>query len=97
MYILFKCYNKPNIGKTVLCTVMYFIDFNYFELYGTYLTKETYIKSNRGIKPKHFRKITQDLIVEPPHPKRGLGFLNFFSLNKVDLSIFQAIPVEPAV
>ena len=62
MYILAKCYGKPNIGKTVLCTVMYFIDFDYYELYGTYLTNETYIKSKRGIKPKHFRKITQDLI-----------------------------------
>ena len=62
MYILFKCSNKPNLGKTVLCTVMYFIDFDYYELYGEFLTKETYIKSRRGIKPKHFMKITQNLI-----------------------------------
>ena len=62
MYILFKCCNKPNLGKTVLCTVMYFIDFNYYELYGEFLTKETYIKSKRGIKPKHFRKITETLM-----------------------------------
>ena len=64
MYILFKCSNKPNLGKTVLCTVMYFIDFNYYEIYKTFLTKETYIKSKRGIKPKHFRKITEDLIAK---------------------------------
>ena len=64
MYILFKCCNKPNLGKTVLCTVMYFVDFNYYEFYGTYLTKETYIKSKRGIKPKHFRKITEKLIAK---------------------------------
>ena len=62
MYILFKCSNKPNLGKTVLCTVMYFADFNYYELYGKYLTKETYIKSKKGIKPKHFHKITSKLI-----------------------------------
>ncbi|WP_407377687.1 type II toxin-antitoxin system antitoxin SocA domain-containing protein [Methanobrevibacter sp.] len=62
MYILFKCLNKPNLGKTVLCTIMYFIDFNYYEKYGEFLTKETYIKSRKGIKPKHFRKITQNLI-----------------------------------
>ena len=62
MYILFRSMNKPNLGKTVLCTVMYFIDFNFYELYGDYLTKETYIKSRRGIKPKHFRKITEELI-----------------------------------
>jgi len=64
MYILFRCSNKPNLGKTVLCTVMYFIDFNYYERYKRFLTKETYIKSKRGIKPKHFRKITEDLIAK---------------------------------
>ena len=62
MYILFRCCNKPNLGKTFLCTVMYFIDFGYYELYGEFLTKETYIKSKRGVKPKHFRKVTQRLM-----------------------------------
>ena len=62
LYILFKCSNKPNLGKTVLCTVMYFIDFYYYELYKTFLTKEPYIKSKKGIKPKHFRQITEMLI-----------------------------------
>ncbi|MEE1128896.1 MAG: Panacea domain-containing protein [Methanobrevibacter sp.] len=61
-YILSKCYNKPNLGKTVLCTLLYFIDFNYYELYGKLLTKETYIKSRKGIKPQHFNDITQELI-----------------------------------
>lgn len=64
MYILFKSMNKPNLGKTVLCTVMYFIDFDFYERYGRFLTNETYIKSKRGIKPKHFRKVTEDLIAK---------------------------------
>ena len=62
IYILSKCYNRPNLGKTVLCNILYFIDFNYYELYGTLLTEETYIKSKKGIKPKHFLEVTQDLI-----------------------------------
>ncbi|WP_405303935.1 type II toxin-antitoxin system antitoxin SocA domain-containing protein [Methanobrevibacter sp.] len=62
IYILSKCYNKPHIGKTMLCSILYFIDFNYYEIYGTLLTKETYIKSKKGIKPKHFIEVTQDLI-----------------------------------
>ena len=62
IYILSKCYNKPHIGKTVLCSIMYFIDFDYYERYGTLLTKETYIKSKKGIKPEHFLEVTQDLI-----------------------------------
>lgn len=62
LYILSKSYNKPNLGKTVLCTLLYFIDFNYYEQYGKLLTKETYLKSKKGIKPEHFSKITQDMI-----------------------------------
>lgn len=46
----------------MLCNILYFIDFNYYEIYGTLLTKETYIKSKKGIKPKHFIEVTQDLI-----------------------------------
>ena len=62
IYILSKCYNKPHVGKTVICTILYFIDFNYYETYGTLLTKETYIKSKKGIEPKHFTEVTHDLI-----------------------------------
>ena len=62
IYILSKCYTKPHIGKTMLCTMLYFIDFNYYEIYGTSLTKETYIKSKKGIKPMHFLEITEELI-----------------------------------
>ena len=46
----------------MLCSILYFIDFDYYETYGTLLTKETYIKSKKGIKPKHFIEVTQDLI-----------------------------------
>ena len=62
MYILAKCYNRPNLGKTVLCSILYFIDSNYYEIYGKLLTKETYVKSKRGIKPTHFKEVTEDLI-----------------------------------
>ena len=62
MYILSQAGYKPSFGKTVLCSILYFIDFNYYELYGQLLTNETYIKSRRGIRPLHFREITQYLI-----------------------------------
>ena len=61
-YILSKSYNKPHLGKTVLCTLLYFIDFNYYEIYGKLMTKETYKKSKKGIEPEHFHKITEELI-----------------------------------
>ena len=61
-YILTQSYNKRHLGKTVLCSLLYFIDFNYYEIYGKLLTKETYIKSKKGIKPKHFSEVTTELI-----------------------------------
>ena len=64
MYILTQCYSKPHVGKTVLCSLLYFIDSNYYEIYGKLLTKETYIKSKKGIKPKHFIEITEELIAK---------------------------------
>lgn len=64
MYILVKGYMKPNLGKTLLSTILYFIDFNYYELYGNLFTEETYIKSKKGIKPKHFQEITEELIAK---------------------------------
>ena len=64
MYILSQSYNKPGFGKTVLCSILYFIDFNYYERYGDLLTNETYIKSKKGIEPKHFKEISQELIAK---------------------------------
>ena len=61
-YILANCYNKPHVGKTVLTTTLYFIDFNYYEAYGKSITKENYLKSKTGIKPKHFTDITEEMI-----------------------------------
>ena len=62
MYILSQCANKRSFGKTVLCSILYFIDFNYYELYSELMTNETYIKSKKGIEPQHFTEISQELI-----------------------------------
>ena len=62
MYLLSKSASKPNFGKTVLCSIMYFIDFNHYEAYGRLLTNERYVKSKRGIRPVHFRDVVNDLV-----------------------------------
>ena len=62
LYILSQTCTKRSFGKTMLCSLLYFIDFNYYELYSESITNEKYIKSKRGIKPIHFREIIQELI-----------------------------------
>lgn len=61
-YILSNSYTKPYVGKTVITTTLYFIDFNYYEAYGKSLTNESYYKTKKGIKPAHFNKTTEELI-----------------------------------
>lgn len=53
-YLIAKTADKKNVGKTVLANLLYFIDFNYYELYGESLTGETYLKTMNGIRPNHF-------------------------------------------
>ena len=38
LYILERCAGKPNVGETVLYKLLYFSDFNYYELYEEHLT-----------------------------------------------------------
>lgn len=53
-YIISKCGNKKNVGKTVIYKLLYFSDFNFFELYEHSLTNEDYRKLPYGPAPIHF-------------------------------------------
>ena len=53
-YIINKCGFKRNVGKTVLFKLLYFSDFNFFELYEKSLTNESYRKLPHGPAPVHF-------------------------------------------
>ena len=41
LYILSQCAGKPNVGETVLYKLLYFSDFNYYELYEDHLAVAT--------------------------------------------------------
>ena len=44
LYILGKCGQKPNVGEIVLNKLLYFCDFNYYELTFDSITDSTYLK-----------------------------------------------------
>ena len=52
LYILGKCGGKPNLGETVLYKLLYFIDFDAYELLGKPVTGMKYIKLQYGPVPK---------------------------------------------
>ena len=64
LYILDKCGGKANVGETVIYKLLYFSDFNYYELFEDYLTGASYRKISFGPAPCDFQEIVQEMIDE---------------------------------
>ncbi len=62
LYILERCAGKPNVGLTVLYKLLYFTDFNYYELYEEHLTGATYRKLPYGPVPQNLDTILSQMI-----------------------------------
>lgn len=62
LYILEKCGAKPNVGETVLYKLLYFCDFNFYELFEKPLTGMNYRKINYGPAPCDFDEIIKEMI-----------------------------------
>jgi transcriptional regulator with XRE-family HTH domain len=57
LYILNKVGSRPNVGQTVIYKLLYFIDFNYYEMYEEQLIGATYKKNRYGPTPLEFGKV----------------------------------------
>ncbi len=64
LYVLEQCAGKPNIGETELYTLLYFCDFNYYEIYEEHLTGIRYHKTNNGPVPLRVDAFISSLIKE---------------------------------
>ena len=62
LYILERCAGKPNVGETVLYKLLYFSDFNYYELYEEHLTGAEYRKLPHGPVPQKLNIILSEMI-----------------------------------
>jgi uncharacterized phage-associated protein len=62
LYILERCAGKPNVGETVLYKLLYFSDFNYYELYEEHLTGASYRKLPYGPVPQKLDVIINQMI-----------------------------------
>jgi transcriptional regulator with XRE-family HTH domain len=63
LYILSKCGGRPNVGETVLYKLLYFCDFDYFEIYEKSLTGMKYKKMQFGPVPDQtlFNTVIQEM------------------------------------
>lgn len=69
-YIIYKCGFKNTVGRTVIHKLLYFSDFNYYELHKESITNEEYKELERGPVPIHFELAIKELVDEN---KVGLG------------------------
>lgn len=61
LYILERIGARPNVGEAVVCKLMYFIDFDYYEKFEEQLIGAKYIKNHFGPTPLAFPKIIKKM------------------------------------
>jgi DNA-binding XRE family transcriptional regulator/uncharacterized phage-associated protein len=61
LYVLDRIGAKPNVGEGVLCKLLYFIDFDFYEKYERQLMGAVYIKNHFGPTPVGFPQILSDM------------------------------------
>ena len=99
LYILEKCAGKPNVGETVLYKLLYFSDFNYYELYEEHLTGAKYRKLPFGPVPQKLNTIINQMIEEGTLKRvkteyHGYSQTRYLPLEKADLTELKASETE---
>ena len=100
IYILEKCAGKPNVGETVLYKLLYFSDFNYYELYEEHLSGAIYRKLPNGPVPMSIDTILDSMINVDNSLKRfkteyyGYQQKRYITLINADLRLFNAAEIE---
>ena len=99
LYILERCAGKPNVGETVLYKLLYFSDFNYYELYEEHLTGATYRKLPFGPVPQKLDAIIGQMIKKGQLQRvktvyHGFPQTRYLPLEKADLTELRASEKE---
>jgi len=99
LYLLERCAGKPNVGETVLYKLLYFSDFNYYELYEEHLTGAKYRKLPYGPVPQKLDTIMGQLIEKGQIQKvrtdyHGYPQTRYLPLVKADLTELKASEKE---
>jgi transcriptional regulator with XRE-family HTH domain len=99
LYILERCAGKPNVGETVLYKLLYFSDFNYYELYEEQMTGANYRKLSYGPVPRRMDAILNQMIEEGQLQRikteyHGYPQTRYIPLTKSDLTQLKASEVE---
>lgn len=99
LYILEHCAGKPNVGETVLYKLLYFSDFNYYEMYEEHLTGAAYRKLPYGPVPQKIDTILGQMIEKGKIQRvkteyHGFPQTRYLPLEKADLTELKASEKE---
>ena len=99
LYMLERCAGKPNVGETVLYKLLYFSDFNYYELYEEHLTGAKYRKLPFGPVPQKLDSLIQQMIEKEQLQRvktvyRGYAQTRYLPLIKTNLKELKASETE---
>jgi transcriptional regulator with XRE-family HTH domain len=99
LYLLERCAGKPNVGETVLYKLLYFSDFNYYEMYEEHLTGANYRKLAYGPVPQKFDTIINQMIEKGQLHRvkteyHGYTQTRYLPLEKADLTQLKASEKE---
>ena len=99
LYILERCAGKPNVSETVLYKLLYFSDFNYYELYEEHLTGAKYRKLPYGPVPHKLDTIIGQMIEKGQLQRvktvyHGYPQIRYLPLVKADLTELRASEKE---
>ncbi|MFW5793771.1 MAG: type II toxin-antitoxin system antitoxin SocA domain-containing protein [Bacteroidota bacterium] len=95
LYVLEKCAGKPNVGETLLYKLLYFSDFNYYELYEEHLSGAEYRKLPYGPVPQKLDTIINQMITNKQLKRlkvdyHGYPQTRYIPLAKPDLTSLSA-------
>nr|DAU96859.1 MAG TPA: helix-turn-helix domain protein [Caudoviricetes sp.] len=99
LYILNKVGAKPNVGQTVIYKLLYFIDFDFYELYEEQLMGLKYIKNTYGPTPVDFAKLIKEMENNGDLEEVKTKYFNreqtkYLPIKKADLSLLSALELE---
>ena len=97
LYILARCGGKPNVGETVIYKLLYFIDFDSFELRSEPVTGMNYVRLQFGPVPqaKQYVAVIDDMFERKeldiiPQVYGGMAQKKYVALVDPDMSVFTA-------
>lgn len=99
LYILEQCAGKPNVGETVLYKLLYFSDFNYYEIYEEHLTGSQYRKLPFGPVPQKMDSLIGQMIKNGQVQRikteyHGYPQTRYIPMEKADLTKMSAAEKE---